>query len=277
MIITKASKFLKQTFPNPYLIDTLGFEKHMRQIRERRSEKVPVAWYERPYFYCLRLENEKIKGHGDTLYFPSYVTKKDYEFELVGLFTEPIKTVDLDEAIEYVKNKMFFTIFNDLSSRDFQADDTKLPLGVSASKGIPDKSFGPVFVNGKELVFDKNGVPIIEMRLRVNSESRFCQSFQGIYFLDPKTGKYSCWSFAQVIAWFGKMNQGFKAGDLLGSGTVGSGSIAEFAPKNDKDGKEVEPAKYLWLKEGDVVTMEAEGIGILENKIGVVDMPNPKE
>lgn len=277
MIINRASEFLRREFPNPYLVDTLGFEKHMRQIRERRSEKVPAAWYERPYFYCLRLENEKMKGHGDTLYFPSYVAKKDYEFELVGLFTEPIKTVNLDEAVEYVKNKMFFTIFNDLSCRDFQADDMKLPLGVSASKGISDKSFGPVFVSSRELNFDSNGVPLIGMRLWVNNELRPCQAFDGIYFLDPKTGKPNCWGFAQVIAWFGKMNQGFKAGDLLGSGTVGSGSIAEFARKTDKNGNEIEPAEYPWLKEGDVIKMEAEGIGTLENTVGVIDMRNPKE
>ena len=276
MIITRASEFLKRWVPDPYLVDTLGFEKHMRQIRERRSEKVPAAWYERPYFYCLRLENEKIKGHGDTLYFPSYVAKKDYEFELVGLFTESVKTADLNKAVAYVKDKMLFTIFNDLSSRDFQADDMKLPLGVSASKGIADKSFGPVFVSGKKLNFDENGVPFMEMRLWVNNEPRPCQNFNEIYFLDPKTETFNCWSFAQVIVWFGKMNQGFKAGDLLGSGTVGNGSITEFAPKTDKDGKEIEPAKYPWLKKGDVIRMEADGIGVLENTIGIIDMPNPK-
>lgn len=268
---------MKQVIPDAYLIDTLGFYGHMKQIRERRSEKVPAAWFERPYFYCLRLESEKIKGHGETLYFPSYVAKKDYEFELAGLFTEPVKTADLDEAIRYVKNKMLFTIFNDLSCRDFQADDMKLPLGVSASKGIPDKSFGPVFVSGRELIFDNKGVPLIGMRLWVNNEPRPCQNFDGIYFIDPKTGKPDCWGFAQVIAWFGKMNQGFRAGDLLGSGTVGSGSIAEFAAKTDKDGKEIEPAVYPWLKEGDIIRMEAEGIGTLENTVGVIDMPNPKD
>ncbi len=275
-VIREPVEFLKGEFPNTYLVDTLGFEKHMRQIRGCRGEKVPAAWFERPYFYCLRLDNHKLKGHGDKLYFPSYVTKKDYEFELAGLFTEDIRTTNIDEAIEYVKNEMFFTIFNDLSARDFQADDMKLPLGVSASKGIADKSFGPVLVSGKDLNFDKNGVLSMEMKLRVNNELRLSGNFQEIYFINPKTEKSNCWSFAQFIAWFGKMSQGFRRGDLLGSGTIGSGSIAEFAAKTDKDGKEIEPAIYPWLKEGDVIRMEAEGIGVLENTIGVIDMPSPK-
>ena len=246
-----------------YIIDTLGFEKHMRQIRERRGDTVPEAWYKRPYFYTLMLGKEKIRGYSDIVNFPSYVKKKDYEFEIVGIFTEPIQTTSIEEAIEYVITKMFFTIFNDLSARDFQADDMKLPLGVSSSKGIPDKSFGPRRVSGDDLEFDENGIPDIKMRLWVNGDERACQNFRDIYFTDPETDLRKCWGFAQVIEWFGKMNQGFESGWMLGSGTVGGGSIAEFAD-------------YPWLKDGDIIRMEASGIGVLENTVGVIDMLDPR-
>ena len=49
-----------------YLMDTLGFEKHMRQIRERRGDRVPDAWYRRPYFYPIFLDLEKILSYGWT-------------------------------------------------------------------------------------------------------------------------------------------------------------------------------------------------------------------
>jgi fumarylacetoacetate (FAA) hydrolase len=248
-----------------YIIDTLGFEKHMRQIRAQRGDKVPEAWYERPYFYTLMLREGKIRRSHETVYFPSYVKKKDYEFEIAGVFTEPIWTTDVGIAIEYVKTKMLFTIFNDLSARDFQADDMKMPLGVSASKGIPDKSFGPYLAHSTELEFDENGVPDIRTKLSVNGQERVCQNFQDIYFIDPKTNEKKCWGFAQVITWFGKMNQGFDEGWILGSGTVGGGSIAERADELE------------WLKKGDVIRMEASGLGVLENKVGVIDMSDPRQ
>lgn len=59
-------------------------------------------------------------------------------------------------------------------------------------------------------------------------------------------------------------------GYLLGSGTIGDGCIAEFSAKIDpQTGQELTPAQFTWLKDGDVVTMEAAGIGVLENKVRV--------
>ena len=255
-----AVEFLKRQSTR-YLMDTLGFEKHMRQMRERRGERVPEAWYRRPYFYSLFLDDTKIKGHGDTVTFPSYVQKPDYELEMVGCFLEQIKTDSVEEAVEFVKRGMVFTIFNDLSARDFQAEDMALPLGVTLSKGIPDKGFGPVWVHGKDLPLDANGVPEVTLRLWVNGELRCEDGFSSIYFNDPVSGTRRCWGFAQVIAWFGSMNQGFEAGHLLGSGTVGNGSIAE---RSDR---------YAWLKAGDVIRMEIEGIGTLENTVALEAPP----
>jgi 2-keto-4-pentenoate hydratase/2-oxohepta-3-ene-1,7-dioic acid hydratase in catechol pathway len=249
---------------NRYIIDTLGFEKHMRQLREQRGVEIPKAWYKRPYFYTLNLRNNKVKGNGEVVRFPSYVVEKDYEFEIAGVFTSPIQTSSIEVAIEYVRTKMLYTIFNDLSARDFQKDDMQMPLGISASKGIPDKSFIPQFVRAGDLDFDENGIPDIQTSLFVNGTERICQNFRDIYFDDPDTDERKCWGFAQVIAWFGKMNQGFDAGWMLGSGTIGGGSIAERANE------------FEWLKDGDVILMEASGIGTLENTVGVMKMPDPR-
>lgn len=258
-----AVEFLKQRSTR-YLMDTLGFEKHMRQIRERRGDRVPEAWYRRPYFYSLLLDSAKIRGHGDTVTFPSYVQKPDYELEMVGCFLRSIKTDSVEEAIEFVKRDMVFTIFNDLSARDLQAEDMALPLSVTSSKGVPDKSFGPVWVYGKDLPFDANGIPDVRLRLLVNGDLRCDENFNSIYFQDPVSGTTRCWGFAQVIAWFGRMNQGFEAGHLLGSGTVGNGSIAE---RSDR---------YPWLRAGDMIRMEIEGIGNLENTVAFVEMAPPQ-
>lgn len=65
-----------------YLIDTLGFEKHMRQIRERRGEPIPPIWYKRPHAYGLRLTSDKIKGPGDTLFSPPLFQKRTTNLKL---------------------------------------------------------------------------------------------------------------------------------------------------------------------------------------------------
>ncbi|MBI4068223.1 fumarylacetoacetate hydrolase family protein [Candidatus Kaiserbacteria bacterium] len=247
-----------------YLRDTIGFETHMRQIRERRGENVPDAWYRRPYFYALRLELEKMRTSGQTIRFPSFVKKKDYEFELVGIFLQGIKTTDIAEAIDHMGNGgMKFCIMNDCSCRDFQKEDSLLPLGVSNSKGIADKSFGTTCAYGRDLGMDAAGVFCIEMELSVNGRPR-CQShFNSIYFKDPVTSSLRNWSFAETITWFGKMNQGFEVGDLLGSGTIGNGCIAE---RSDI---------YPWLKHGDEIVMKVDGLGELRNTVEVIEMPTP--
>src|SRR5687768_7589942 len=128
-----AAEFIKKSSTR-YLMDTLGFETHMRQIRQRRGDRISDAWYKRPYFYSLLIDCEKIKGHGEVVTFPSFVQQPDYELEMVGCFLKPIKTASVDEAVDFIKNNMVFTIFNDFSSRDFQSQDMALPLSVSASK-----------------------------------------------------------------------------------------------------------------------------------------------
>jgi len=246
-----------------YMIDTLGFEKHMRQVRKRRGSKIPQSWYRRPYFYSLKIEKEKMRLNGESIRFPSFVEKKDYEFEIVGMHLEPIKTSSLQEAIAHVRENMLFCIMNDASCRDFQADDMALPLSVAASKGIADKSFGSSWALGKHLPIDGNGVFYFGMSLSVNGSERCKTTFDSIYFFDPETGEKKNWSFAEVIAWMGKMNQGFEKYDLLGSGTVGNGCIAE-----NED--------HPWLTSGDVVEMRADGLGELINAVKVFKAPHPR-
>ena len=248
-----------------YLVDALGFETHMRQIRGMRGDSIPPEWYKRPYFYTLRLERDKMRGTGETLRFPSFVRQKDYEFELVAMHLQSIQTTDIREAIAHVRDHMVFSIFNDCSCRDFQADDRALALGVSASKGIADKGFGPKWAHGRDLNMDDNGVFHVGMKLVVNDAVRCETSFDSIYFDDPETGARRNWSFAQVIAWMGRMNQGFGKGDLLGSGTVGNGAIAER--------HNIHP----WLRHGDEIVMRVEGLGELHSTVEVFDMPDPRK
>ncbi len=259
-----ATDFLKKHFSGK-IFDALAFEQHMRQIRQKRGDTVPPEWYERVTGYFGRIEKDKIKGNGDTIFYPSFEHKKDCEFEIVGLCLESIKTTDVHKAIEFIKHHMVFTIWNDTSCREFQAYDMKLPLSVTFSKGMADKAFGPQWVSGNQIPMDENGVFNMEMHLSINGDFlRREGGFRSIYFTDPKTDEQRAWGFAQIIAWFGKINQGFERGDLIGSGTVGNGSIMDALPQRE------------WLKAGDKIEMWVEYIGTLTNTVGVIEMPDPR-
>lgn len=250
--------------PRQMLFDALAFEKHAKQIREKRGETISPIWYERVTGYGTYLDLEKIKGDGDVLYFPSFETQKDYEFEIAGLCLGSIQTKDVREAVRFIRDQMLFTVFNDTSCRAFQTYDMMLPLWIGFSKGIADKAFGTRWKRGSDLAMDENGVFKMDMQLCVNDTVVCEDNFQSIYFTDPLTGARRAWGFAQIIAWFGQINQGFVKGDIIGSGTIGNGSIADAFPQQE------------WLKEGDVISMTTEGLGTLTNIIGVKEMFGPK-
>jgi 2-keto-4-pentenoate hydratase/2-oxohepta-3-ene-1,7-dioic acid hydratase (catechol pathway) len=108
------------------------------------------------------------------------------------------------------------------------------------------------------------------MILRFNGEERMRTNYNTLYHTHPQTKEKAAWSFPRIMTWLGKQNIGLLPGYIMGSGTVGNGCIAEFSAKIDPStDKEIEPAKYPWLKDGDVVSMEVAGIGVLENKVKI--------
>ncbi|MDQ2716008.1 MAG: fumarylacetoacetate hydrolase family protein, partial [Chloroflexota bacterium] len=124
----------------------------------------------------------------------------------------------------------------------------KLNLGPGKGKDFAT-SRGPWLLTPDELAMRHSGSGASErydmtVLARINGREVSRANFNQIYY-----------SFPQMIAWASR-NVRLRAGDVLGSGTVGTGCILELGP-------EVQP----WLQRGDVVEMEAEGIGVLRNRI----------
>lgn len=106
------------------------------------------------------------------------------------------------------------------------------------------------------------------MTLKVNGKTRVSTNYNTIYHCRTGSNSRSAWSFPRILAWLGGMNIRVEPGYLIGSGTVGNGCIAEFAAHMDAvTGAVVAPAEYDWLGDGDVITMEAVGLGTLENTV----------
>ncbi|MGH3103148.1 MAG: fumarylacetoacetate hydrolase family protein [Gaiellaceae bacterium] len=205
----------------PSVRDFYAFEQHVRTARALRGSDVPAEWYEQPVFYFSN--PAAIYGPEAEIPWPEQTRERDYELEVAAL-------IGKDGQIGG------FTIMNDWSARDLQRAEMKAGLGPAKGKDFAT-SLGPVVVTPDEL-----GDLRLEMVARVNGEERSRGNLGDMYH-----------SWEAIVAHAAR-DTVLRPGDVLGSGTVGTGCILEHG-----DGR--------WLRPGDLVELEVEGIGVLRNRI----------
>jgi fumarylacetoacetate (FAA) hydrolase len=223
------------------LRDAYAFETHVKTANRNRGQDVPENWYKFPVFYFSNPNNNY--GHEDVIPCPPYTQALDYELEIAAIIGKPGINIKPDEAPNHIFG---YTIFNDWSARDLQVQEMKVNFGPVKSKDFAC-SFGPVIVTPEALADKADGRPGVydlEMMARVNGNELSRGNFKDIY-----------WSFGDIIA---RASQSVMLlpGDVIGSGTVGTGCLYELT-KNQGP----------WLQSGDVVELEIERIGILRNTI----------
>ena len=139
----KTVNFLGAEIPEPrMLIDFLGFEKHVVQIRDKRGAKVWPGWYDHAAYYIVDLPPEKVFGPGEDVIVPACVKAPDYEFEIGCFVTKTALISDEKEALAFFRDHCYLAIMNDWSARDIQKKDIE-GLGPNNSKSIVGKTFGP--------------------------------------------------------------------------------------------------------------------------------------
>jgi fumarylacetoacetate (FAA) hydrolase len=241
----EALSFDEVTFRSPVhpttLRDFYAFETHVKTANRNRGQDVPENWYKFPVFYFSNPNNDY--GHEDTIPYPSYTQALDYELEIAVVIGKPGIDIQPEDAPEHIFG---YTIFNDWSARDLQVQEMKVNFGPVKSKDFAC-SFGPVIVTREELADKATGRPGVydlEMVARVNGVEMSRGNFNDIY-----------WSFGDILA---RASQSvmLRPGDVIGSGTVGTGCLYELT-KNQGP----------WLKHGDVVELEIERIGVLRNTV----------
>jgi fumarylacetoacetate (FAA) hydrolase len=194
----------------------------VKSARAQRGLEMAPEWYQLPVFYFSN--PAAVHGPDDTIPFPAESSAWDYELEAAVVIGAEGRIAG-------------FTILNDWSARDLQKMEMAVGLGPAKGKDFAT-SLGPVVVTPDEL-----GDLRLEMVARVNGEERSRGNLGDIN-----------WSWDELVAHAGR-NTRLVAGDVLGSGTVGTGCILEHA-----DGR--------WLRPGDEVELEIEGIGVLRNVVG---------
>jgi fumarylacetoacetate (FAA) hydrolase len=206
----------------PTVRDFYAFEQHVRTARARRGLEVPAEWYEQPVFYFSN--PAAIFGPDAEIPYPSGTTELDYELEVAAV-------IGADGKIGG------FTVMNDWSARDLQRAEMRVGLGPAKGKDFAT-SLGPILVTPDE--FDGSRGTMIA---RVNGEERSRGELGDMHFSWDRMVEHAT------------RNTVLRPGDVLGSGTVGTGCILELG-----DGR--------WLRPGDVVELEVDGLGVLRNRIG---------
>jgi fumarylacetoacetate (FAA) hydrolase len=207
----------------PSVRDAYAFEEHVQNAaRVTGRPGVPKEWYEIPVFYFSN--PAAIYGPDDEIPYPAGSAELDYELEVAAVIGAGGEVGG-------------FTIMNDWSARDLQRQEMKVGLGPAKGKDFAT-SLGPVVVTPDEL-----GDLRLEMVACVNGEERSRGNLGDMYH---------SW---EAILDRAASNTRLVPGDVIGSGTVGTGCILEHG-----DGR--------WLQPGDVVELEVDGIGVLRNVIG---------
>ena len=220
--------------------DGYGFQVHVGTMWSRRGQDIPEAWFRLPIFYFSN--TSEIRGPDDPVWAPRGCEELDYELEIAALVDTPAIDLTPDRAEEAIGGYM---VFSDWSARDLQRDESAVRLGPAKGKDFAS-SFGPWLVTPDELADRRAGRGYdLTMAARVNgvetSRGRWSDAHHGLADLAARAS-------ADVH---------LRPGDLLGSGTVGTGSLLEI--RESTIGRYLEP--------GDVVELEVERLGTLRNPI----------
>jgi fumarylacetoacetate (FAA) hydrolase len=237
-------KFLSPLKPNT-LRDGYAFEQHVKTANKNRGREVPEEWYQFPVFYFTN--PNAIFGHDDEIPYPPYTQAMDYELEVAAVIGRAGINIKAEEAEQYIFG---YTIFNDWSARDVQRKEMAVGLGPAKGKDFAS-ALGPVIVTREALADRAEGRPGVfelSMAARVNGVEKSRGNFKDMH-----------WSFGEIIARASDSVQLYP-GDVIGSGTVGTGCLLELTKFQGP-----------WLQPGDVVELEIERIGVLRNTIGPSD------
>jgi 2-keto-4-pentenoate hydratase/2-oxohepta-3-ene-1,7-dioic acid hydratase in catechol pathway len=233
----------------PSIRDFYAFEQHVRTARSRRGLEMHPDWYELPIFYFTN--PAAVLGPGDPVAAPPRSGELDYELEVACVLGRGGANLRLEDADQAIAG---FMVMNDWSARDVQRREMALSLGPAKGKDFAT-SLGPTLVTAAE--FAPGGlreVPSAVMTARVNGVEWSRADLDGLW-----------WSFAEMLV-YASEGAPVRRGDVLGSGTCGTGCILELSLVHGAD-------RYPYLRPGDEVELEVAGLGVLANRVVAGDAP----
>ena len=234
--------------------DAYAFRQHVAAARRNRKVDMIPEYDQYPIFYFTN--HNSIQGPGDIVCMPDHFKKLDFELEAAIVICKPGRNIKAADADEYIGGLM---IMNDMSARTLQMEEMLLNLGPAKGKDFATV-IGPMLVTLDEL--EQYEVPCKENHTGKAWNLGMKCWVNGIQVSEGNLSDMD-WTFAEIIE---RCSYGVNLmpGDVIGSGTVGTGCFLELNGTGKLNNPEYEEQ---WLQEGDVVEMEIDGLGKLSNTI----------
>ncbi|WP_142684277.1 fumarylacetoacetate hydrolase family protein [Chitinophaga polysaccharea] len=234
--------------------DGYAFRQHVAAARRNRKVPMIPEFDQYPIFYFTN--HNAIQGPGEIVCMPDHFEKLDFELEVAIVICKAGRNITAAEADDYIGGYM---IMNDMSARTLQMEEMLLNLGPAKGKDF-STVVGPMLVTADELEHLK--VPAKDGHTGNNFNLKMTCKVNGIPVSEGNMADMD-WTFAEIVE---RCAYGVNIlpGDIIGSGTVGTGCFLELngtGKLNNPDYTE------QWLQPGDVVEMEVSGLGILSNTI----------
>ncbi len=223
----------------PSIRDFMAFESHVANSRRRLGQEVDPDWYELPAFYFTN--PAAVCGPHDDVAVSPGSSQFDYELEIAAVVGRPGTNLSSERAESHIAG---YTVMCDWSARDLQMREMRQLLGPAKGKDSAT-SLGPVLVTPDELESRRRGPAYdLEMTASVNGVPYSGGNLAELY-----------WSFGQMLAYASRGTR-VETGDVIGSGTVGTGCILELSGLHGVE-------RYPWLRPGDDVRLEVEQLGAI--------------
>lgn len=238
--------------------DGYAFRQHVAAARRNRKVDMIPEFDSYPIFYFTN--HNAIQGPGEIACMPDHFKKLDFELEVAVILGKKGRNFTAAEADEYIAG---YCIMNDMSARTLQMEEMLLNLGPAKGKDF-STVIGPWMITPDEL--EPYKIPAKPNHTGNNYNLTMTCKVNDIEVSRGNVGDMD-WTFAEIIE---RCAYGTDVlpGDVIGSGTVGTGCFLEL----NGTGKLNDP-NYAeqWLQDGDVVVMEIDKMGSLTNKIIAVD------
>ena len=227
----------------PSIRDFLAFEAHIKTARGGRGLEVDPDWYELPVFYFSNPAG--VFGPHDDIAVSPGSSMFDYELEVAAVVGRGGRDLAPGAAEAHIAG---YLVMSDWSARDLQLREMQQLLGPAKGKDSAT-SLGPMLVTPDELAPAQGGNAYrLAMTASVNGREYSRGNLADIY-----------WSFGQLLAYASRGTR-LMPGDIIGSGTVGSGCILELSSSHSSE-------EYPWLQPGDEVLLEVEQLGAISARI----------
>lgn len=218
--------------------DCLVFETHLLNSFAKAREmtgndfSIPPVWYEQPVYY--KANRFSVIGHGQVVEWPAFSELMDFELEMGVVIGRTGKDITVEAATDHIFG---YTIFNDMTARDAQMNEMAGQLGPAKGKDFDTGNImGPYILTADEVSHPVS----LDMQAKINGE----------VWGGGNSGQMHH-SFADIIAHI-SASETLHAGEVIGSGTVGTGCGLELG---------------RFLSDGDEIELTIDQIGTLKNKI----------